>query len=583
MMKNKTYKIIFAALSLMTMASCTDSFLDKEPDERTVIDDVDKVIELFTSAYPDANYGWVCELSSDNVMDLNSNHLPASSQAKQETTHYNLTSSGRQDDEMFRFEAVKSSTSSDTPANVWTSFYDAINTVNEGLQALDEIATRENRDSKHLAARAEGLLIRAYCHFVLVNIFSQAYKNDALSKNDIGVPYVTEPIVTVDDNYNRSNVTDTYNKIRNDLEEGLKYVSNINYKKPKWHFSTDAAHAFAARFYLYTRQWSKVIEHANAVLGTNNEALLARMFDYTPLDDCTYLSDYANVWQNPDIYSNIMLIDTYSTIGRKARYRYAQGSLVARAIYYHNHPMWSRWAVNPAIIVSGLGGNGYGGYYPAWIAEQFQYTDKVAGIGYAHTIRREFTYAELLLERAEAKIMQNDLPGALEDLTTYTSSLQRFSPSAKQTYAANNGMIPLAESHINGWFARKTEANYNCFDDWNFVTNMSPDYVIPATAVPYMNCLNYLRRYETNFTGLRFFDLKRWGMEYTHEYGLHNEKYTLTWNDVRRAIEVPQDAIASGLEPSRPIITNTQSSETALPPSHFFGDNDNNEQNDKEE
>jgi hypothetical protein len=101
------------------------------------------------------------------------------------------------------------------------------------------------------------------------------------------------------------------------------------------------------------------------------------------------------------------------------------------------------------------------------------------------------------------------------------------------------------------WFAKKADNNYNCFDDWNFVTNMSPDYVIPAEAVPFMNCLNYFRRYETNFTGLRFFDLKRWGMEYTHEYGLNNEKYVMKWNDPRRAIEVPQDAIAAGMEPSQ--------------------------------
>jgi hypothetical protein len=97
-------------LSSLLFTACTDSFLDKEPDERTHIVSVDDVIQLYIASYPDANYGWVCELSSDNVMDLNSVHLPASPNAKQEPTHYNLTSSGRQDDEMFRFEPVKSST-----------------------------------------------------------------------------------------------------------------------------------------------------------------------------------------------------------------------------------------------------------------------------------------------------------------------------------------------------------------------------------------------------------------------------------------------------------------------------------------
>ena len=166
---------------------------------------------------------------------------------------------------------------------------------------------------------------------------------------------------------------------------------------------------------------------------------------------------------------------------------------------------------------------------------------------------------------------------AFQDIATYSESMQKFSASTKQSYAANGGMVVITEAILNSWFSRKTATNYNCFDDWNFVTNMSPDYVIPAEAGPYMNCLNYFRRYETNFTGMRFFDLKRWGMEYTHEYGLNNVKYTLTWNDPRRALEVPQDAIASGLEPSRPLIVDSVSTEKVLVPGHYLTEMEEND------
>jgi hypothetical protein len=235
-------------------------------------------------------------------------------------------------------------------------------------------------------------------------------------------------------------------------------------------------------------------------------------------------------------------------------------------------PLWSRWAGNPSIFISGIFGNGYGAYYPGWIGEQFQYSNKVAGIGWVHTIRREFTFAETLLERAEAKIMKGDYDSATEDLITYHASTQKFSTSSMQLYSANNGMRPLEAKDITDWFAKKTKSNHNCYDDWNFVTNMSPDYVIPASAVPYMNCLNYFRRYETNFTGMRFFYLKRWGIEYTHEYGLTNVKYTLTWNDPRRAIEVPQDAIAMGLQPSRPVSVDSLANEHVIPAAQVIGE-----------
>ena len=570
-MKN-TYifnKVLGAGMLALLLTGCTDSFLDKEPDPRTEIDTPEKAILLLTGSYPDHNYGWFCELSSDNVIDMNSVHLPASTQSAQNPIHYNLAASGRQDDELFRFEAVKSSTSSDTPGGHWTSTYTTINSVNEVLAAIDKMEAEGQEMTPELtAAKAEALLIRAYCHFTLVAIFSQAYKNDELSRNDIGIPYVTEPFTVVDDHYDRSNVTETYRKIREDLEWGVAHISNVNYQQPKWHFNVDAAHAFACRFYLFIHEWDKAIQQANAVLGTDNVQLQTKFFDYAPLDDCSYLSDFANVWQSPYIENNIMLIDTYSTIARKARYRYEQGGLAARAIYYHNAPMWRGWAANPSAIVSGLFGSRDYGWYPGWIGEQFQYTDKVAGIGYAHTIRREFTIMELLLERAEAKVMLGDLTGASEDLCTYHLGTMNFSQTTKDVYAANNYMTPLTDALIQSWFARNTASNYNCFDDWNFMQRMSPDLVVSADAVPYMNCVNYFRRFETNFTGKRFFDLKRWGIEYTHEYGLNNELYTMTWDDPRRALEVPQDAIAAGLEPSRPaaLTVDTMSTKTVYVP-----------------
>ena len=571
MMKKYINKVLVLGMATMALTACND-FLDQKPDTRVEVQNLDNAIMLLTGSYPSSNYGWFCELSSDNIMDLNSVHLPISTDAAQNLTHYNLASSGRQDDELFRFEPVKSSTANDTPGDLWSSFYLTINSVNEVLQGLDELVANGEQQTPQLkAARAEALLIRAYCHFILVNVFSQAYKNEALSKQDIGIPYITEVINNVDGKYQRSTVTDTYAKIEKDLEEGLADISNVNYEKPKWHFNVDAAHAFAARFYLFKHDWAKVVEHANTVLGTDNAQLQNKFFDYAPLDDCSYLDDFANVWQTPYDQSNIMLIDTYSTVFRKSRNRYEQGGEVARAIYYHTSPLWPKWAANATIWVLGLFGSRDYGFAPGWIGEQFQYTDKVAGIGYAHTIRREFTVAELLLERAEAKINLGDLAGASDDLCTYHLSTMNFSEKTKNTLVANGGMKQLTDAIINDWFAQPTRSNYNCFSDWDFLQNMDPAWVISDAAVPYMNCLNYWRRFETNFTGMRFFDLKRWGMEYYHVYGnntstgVQNDTIRMTWNDPRRALEIPQDAIAAGMEPSQKAKQAPDSSSMARP------------------
>ena len=66
------------------------------------------------------------------------------------------------------------------------------------------------------------------------------------------------------------------------MEEGLRYVSDSYYEAPKYHFNTQAAHAFAARVYLYHHDWDKCIEHANAVLGTDDATLCCACAWTTP-------------------------------------------------------------------------------------------------------------------------------------------------------------------------------------------------------------------------------------------------------------------------------------------------------------
>ena len=93
------------------------------------------------------------------------------------------------------------------------------------------------------AARGEAYLIRAYNHFVLVNVFCKAY--GATSASDPGIPYVTEPERTVNVHYERGTVAETYAKIEEDLKLGLKYVNDNFYEQTKYHFNKKVANAFA--------------------------------------------------------------------------------------------------------------------------------------------------------------------------------------------------------------------------------------------------------------------------------------------------------------------------------------------------
>lgn len=550
-----------SAALVASFSSCSDSFLDKEQDERVDIVRLDQVTQLLATAYSTGNYGWLSELSSDNIIDINSRFLAPQSNGDDVMGHFNLTSYERADDEAFRFEPVRSSTGTDSPSVIWEGCYNAIATVNHALELLDKIKEKNGGEFTGTdlavanAAYGEAYLSRAYHHFILVNMFSQAYKNDELSKADVGIPYITTCEDKVLGEYDRGTVTDDYAKIQEDLEKGLALISNVNYGNNtlKWHFNVNAAHAFAARFYLYKRDYDKVIEHANAVLTTDPATTETMLMDYSNFDQCTSLRDYANIWQGPNEMNNLMLIATYSTQWRRSvgnRYAYAGPAL--RDIWRHLGPNWRFYSM-PAATVSGgtfWDGNADHGFACAKIGERFEYTDKVSGIGYPHVIRREFTCTELLLNRAEAYLLKEnpEVDKCIQDLISYENSRQSFSAANKAFYTSGGALSELTKEKIDSWYVDTSHSN--TLADWDFLTNMGFAQM-PAENVKYMNAINDMRRYETAYTGLRFFDLKRWGMEYSHEYGPENVKYEMKWNDPRRAIEIPQEVLAAGMTSSR--------------------------------
>ena len=64
----KKIYIPFLALALVSAGGCK-KFLEHSPDQRTQINSVDKVAQLLTSAYPEANYIAFAEAASDNMED----------------------------------------------------------------------------------------------------------------------------------------------------------------------------------------------------------------------------------------------------------------------------------------------------------------------------------------------------------------------------------------------------------------------------------------------------------------------------------------------------------------------------------
>jgi len=536
MKKNNIFYIVALTLVLGVMSGC--NFLDKNPDMRASIDTKDKVRLLLVSAYTNANVGPICEFSSDNVIDNNS---------PDEYGHCNsLLPLDKMYDEIFAWQPVVSNDQQDSPKYIWDGCYSAIAACNQALKAIEELEAKGiNMD----AEKGEALMSRAYHHFLLATVFCQTWKDETLSKQDSGIHYMTEPETTVKPVYYRGTVYDTYKAIEKDIEQGVKLVTDEYYSVPRYHFNVKAAHAFAARFYLYTRQWDKVLEHANYVLTTSDEATLGMLFDarYAKVE-CTDVQSEMNAWIDANSPANLLIYTTmsvasYSVFSDYGRYQFNRDARDHTTsgtgpCWGSRFPGYSVWSVNSQ----------YGSLL-AYFFYLFEYTDKVNGYGYVHGVTRAFTTNETLLCRAEAKAHLNDLEGAANDLRMWA-----------QSYNVQGAMDTLPDGKVNLSLAKikafYTLDNEEVDDIWVpklHNQDICPTWTISKEQEPVIDCVLHFRRLESIHTGLRWHDIKRYGIEITHYQGTDPVR-TLVWNDDRRAIQLPKEVISAGMSANPRVI-----------------------------
>lgn len=577
---NKFIYALSAVGALALTSSCSD-FLDTPTDTRVEISSTEQLRMLMNSSYPQYNYIWPCEIMSDNMED---NNTPDDNDLR-----YNLAAYNRGDDEMFRFEPCESSSDAETPSGIWEGFYNAIASANAVLEKLDEMAQNQDGvlDDTQTAIKGEALVLRSYCHFVLAQIFCQAYAGPELSKNYLGIPYMTKPEVTVKPHYERGTLDKTYEAIVADLEAGLPLLDNGLYAVPKYHFNTSAAYAYAARLYLFMRQYKRAFNFANLAFGAPkmdnvdtfdpSTAVDAAPFlsdVYSKLDKFYWISDFGLYQNGVDKQSNFLLMATYSTAFRHfTSNRYACNRNALNATIHGASPAWasfkwkasngtgSSFCMHPSFNGSCLkvsGNSEYGTVCAANIQEQFEYTNKVAGIGYPHITRREFFGEETLFVRAEARLFLGDEDGALADLDLWEKN-RRISPSA---VGMEDYFVDLTKENINRFYVERVpedpEATKGGDSGYGIAKPINIDRVCPVTdatvsaesVMGLLQCIQHFRRIETMHTGFRWLDIKRYGIEFTRYIGKDKETIRLTLDDPRRAIQIPSEIVAAGFQPN---------------------------------
>ncbi len=263
----------------------------------------------------------------------------------------------------------------------WETYYHSILICNITLDNIGDISgsKAEKEDLK-----AEAYALRAYCYFMLVNLYGQPY-NQATAETDLGVP-VNDVVGMEDRKFVRESVAEIYRQIESDLKEAITCFKASNLTKTCFRWNLPATYLLASRVSLYKKEYDKAIEYATYVIAAQPQ-----LYDLSAMSD----DDYFLNEKNPEILFTYgyYLVSYYAWLA-KCNFPISDD---LQALYGDNdwrltHFFYKRGAV-----------------YTAQKSE----TSGTTGIyGYA------FRTAEAYLNRAEAYAEKGDKDKALQDLKT---------------------------------------------------------------------------------------------------------------------------------------------------------------------
>lgn len=528
----KIYILGLAGLLGLGVFSSCNKFLDTLPDDRIELTGTDsevteKVRKLMISAYQGGNYITTTVLSADNVMEMQDN-----------ISYGSLFS-----EELYNWKAPTQD-KNESPLTYWEDAYASINTANTAIQLLDQV-----KDSpEKTALEGEAYLVRAYNMFMLVNLFCHSYNQQYLD-TDLGLFYPTKAETKLNPKGTRGSLADAYKKIEKDLLEGLAKVNDTYYKQPKFHFNRQAALAFASRFYLFTQQWDKVVEVSNQLLGSDPLRYVANWDAINAAATSSQLNRRARAFTNPENASNFLMYTPYAmlcTLTSLGYYdwtlRYNHTSELTETDTYLASTPWG--TMRPTNYRLAL--HAYAYPREKWAQPihpyEFQITDEVAQTGFLRSVYSAFTGEEVLLNRMEAYAHLGRYEEALQDINLLVGRFYK-------------NVNTVTEDNILNWF-NTTEYSQTLAPTPKKVFH--PDFPIAEDGKQeaYLQTIVHLKRIVLLNRGLRWFDVKRYGIEIERVIlpgaglPLQATGNILVARDPRRAIQIPSKILSAGMEPN---------------------------------
>ena len=149
----------------------------------------------------------------------------------------------------------------------WRSYYHAIYIANYIIEHQEEITDASAKTINQLVG--EAYMMRAYCHFLLVNLYAEPYTH-CTPATTRGVPMMLEADVNAIPG--SSSVETIYQQVLSDIAEAEQRLNVTKWDEGEnYRFSTISAQALRARTYLYMGRWQEALTAAKAVIAAHGD------------------------------------------------------------------------------------------------------------------------------------------------------------------------------------------------------------------------------------------------------------------------------------------------------------------------
>lgn len=149
----------------------------------------------------------------------------------------------------------------------WRSYYHSIYIANYIIEHQKEIKEATADEINQLVG--EAYMMRAYSHFLLVNLYAEPYTHCQPEKTR-GVPMLLKADVNAIPR--SSSVEKIYQQVLSDIGQAEQYLNVEQWEEGKnYRFNKPSAYSLRARTYLYMGRWEEALSAAKTALSFNDK------------------------------------------------------------------------------------------------------------------------------------------------------------------------------------------------------------------------------------------------------------------------------------------------------------------------